>query len=222
MSDDLDGSWGDGAAPVVPAPCLGEPGAMLVVISGPSGVGKDTILTSMRELYPDPGRRFIVTCTTRPIREGEVDGVSYHFLSLERFDDLRRRGELLEAAQVHGHWYGTPRDQVVDALGHGCDALLKIDVQGARAVRARVPEALLIFIMPPSIEALRGRLRSRATESDAQLALRERDAARELARRDDYDHLVVNETGQIATTARQIHEIIQAERQSDPDRRIAV
>ena len=128
---------------------LGAPGAMLVIISGPSGVGKDTIIAALRRRPRDPDYHYVVTCTTRGPRPGEVDGVSYHFRAPGAFTALRDGGELLEWAEVHGNWYGTPRRQVVDALRAGRDVILKIDVQGAQAVKSRVPDALLVFLVPP-------------------------------------------------------------------------
>jgi guanylate kinase len=163
-----------------------------------------------------------VTYTTRAARPGETDGVSYHFLTRERFLALKEAGEMLEANEVHDHWYGTPRGQVRDALAAGHDVILKIDVQGAQAVKERVADALLIFVVPPSLEALFGRLKSRATESADQLELRQRNAAIELARQDDYDYVVVNETGQVERTAARIDEIIAIERAQHGTRRIAL
>lgn len=204
------------------APCLGAPGALLAIISGPSGVGKDTIIDVLREHHPDPSRHFVVTCTTRERRDAEIAGVSYHFLSDDGFAALRDHGALLEASEVHGNWYGTPRDQVVDALVEGRDAILKIDVQGARAIRERAPQAVSIFVVPPSLEELYERLTARRTESADELDRRRRDAAVELARQDDYDYVVVNETGQVARTASRIDEIIVREHLLHPDRRVAV
>ncbi len=201
-------------------PARGAPGAMLVIISGPSGVGKDTIIAALRRVHRAQDYHYLVTCTTRRRRHGEVDGVNYHFLGRRAFDELRDGGELLEWAQVHGHWYGTPTRQVREALAAGRDVILKIDVQGAAAVKSAVPEALLIFLVPPSLEALFSRLRARATETVDELEVRQRNAALELARQDDYDYVVVNETGQVEATARRIEEIIAAERRLNPDRRI--
>jgi len=205
----------------VTAPCLGAPGALLAIISGPSGVGKDTIIDVLREHHPDPSRHFVVTCTTRERRDAEIDGVSYHFLSDDGFAALRDHGALLEASEVHGNWYGTPRDQVVDALVEGRDAILKIDVQGARAIREHAPQAVSIFVVPPSLEELYERLSARRTESADELDRRRRDAAIELARQDDYDYVVVNETGQVARTASRIDEILLREHRLHPDRRVA-
>jgi guanylate kinase len=204
------------------APVSGAPGAQLIIISGPSGVGKDTIIEALRHRHLDPDRHFVVTCTTRAPRPGEVDGVSYHFLDRERFLALRDAGGLLEANEVHGNWYGTPREEVSEALLAGHDVILKIDVQGAQHVKERVDEALLIFIVPPSMEALFGRLRARATETADQLELRQRNAAIELARQEDYDHVVVNETGQVERTAERIDEIIGDTHRLHPTRRVRV
>jgi guanylate kinase len=140
----------------------------------------------------------------------------------ERFAAMRAAGELLEANEVHGHWYGTPRDQVVAALAAGRDAILKIDVQGARDVRQAVPQAVLVFILPPSPEDLEARLRGRATETAAELEQRQRDAIGELARQGDYDHIVVNETGQVDRTAARVGEIIASEHRAHPRRRVRV
>jgi guanylate kinase len=200
----------------------GQPGAQLVIISGPSGVGKDTIIAAMQRRLPSQPRHYVITCTTRARRAYEVDGRDYLFVSAEDFARLRDAGALLEASQVHGHWYGTPRDQVQSALASGRDAILKIDVQGARKVRQAVPGALLIFVVPPSLETLEERLLARSTESAADLARRRRDAADELARQGEYDHVVVNETGQIGRTAERIDAIIAAEHELHPRRRVRV
>jgi guanylate kinase len=200
----------------------GAPGAVLAIISGPSGVGKDTIIDTLRERKTGSNYHFVVTCTTRAERPGEVDGTSYHFVTPERFAALRDHGGLLEANDVHGHWYGTPRDQVGEALAAGRDIILKIDVQGARAVKEAVPDALLIFIVPPTLEALFQRLRSRATETADELELRQRNAAIELARQGDYDHVVVNETDQVDRTAAEIEALIAQERRRHPTRRLRV
>jgi len=200
----------------------GAPGAMLVIVSGPSGVGKDTVISSLCLVPTQPERYFVITCTTRPRREYEVDGVHYHFLSPEEFEDKRAAGGFLEANLVHGHWYGTPRDEVRAALAAGRDAILKIDVQGAAVVKQKVPEALLVFLVPPSLEDLFSRLQSRATESADELDIRQRNAALELSRQDDYDYVVPNETDQVAKTAARIDEIISAEKAAHPDRRTRV
>ena len=200
----------------------GAPGALLVIVSGPSGVGKDTVIASLCTIPTDPERYFVVTCTTRPRREYEIDRVHYNFLSEAEFTRKRDGGGFLEANLVHGHWYGTPRDEVRGALVAGRDAILKIDVQGAAVIKQKVPEALLVFLVPPSLEDLFSRLQSRATESADELDIRQRNAALELARQEDYDHVVRNETGQVARTAARVDEIIRAEKAAHPDRRTRV
>ena len=137
---------------------------MLVIVSGPSGVGKDSVIDALQAEPRVPDYHYVVTCTTRPRRSYEIEGVHYRFLGLDGFMALRDAGELLEANEVHGNWYGTPRDDVRRALRSGHDVILKIDVQGAAEVKNRVPEALLIFLVPPSLEDLFQRLRARATE----------------------------------------------------------
>jgi guanylate kinase len=200
----------------------GAPGAMLVIVSGPSGVGKDTVIQSLCLVPTSPERYFVVTSTTRPRREYEVDGVHYHFLDEAEFERRRQAGGFLEANLVHGHWYGTPRDEVRQALVAGRDAILKIDVQGAAVVKQKVPEALLVFLVPPSLEDLFERLQARATETADQLDVRQRNAALELARQEDYDDVVRNETGQVAVTASRVDEIIRTEKAAHPDRRTRV
>jgi guanylate kinase len=200
----------------------GAPGAMLVIVSGPSGVGKDTVISSLCKIPTEPERYFVVTCTTRPRREYEVDRVHYNFLTEAEFTRKRDGGGFLEANLVHGHWYGTPRDEVRGALVAGRDAILKIDVQGAAVVKQKVPEALLVFLVPPSLEDLFSRLQARATESADELDIRQRNAALELARQEDYDYVVLNETGEVARTAARVDEIIRAEKAAHPDRRTRV
>jgi guanylate kinase len=163
-----------------------------------------------------------VTVTTRAPRNGEVDGVDYHFVTREEFLAMRAARGFLEANEVHGNWYGSPRDQVRAALAAGRDVILKIDVQGAQVVKEQVSEALLIFVIPPSLETLFQRLRARATETADELEIRQRNAAIELARQDDYDHVVVNETDQAETTAKRIDEIIAEEHRRYPERRVRI
>lgn len=200
----------------------GAPGAMLVIISGPSGVGKDTVINALRQRPHDPEYHYIVTCTTRSRRDYEVEGVHYQFLSRAEFERLERDGEFLEANFVHANWYGTPRSQVRDALASGRHVILKIDVQGAQVVKEKVPDALLIFLVPPSLEDLFTRLRSRATETADELDVRQRNAAIELARQEDYDYVVVNETDEVAAVAARVDQIIAEEQLRHPDRRVVV
>jgi guanylate kinase len=204
----------------------GAPGAMLIIISGPSGVGKDTIIDALRRRERETGREgerhYVVTCTTRAPRNGEIDGVHYQFVDRDEFLRIRADRGFLEANEVHGNWYGSPRDQVREALVAGRDVILKIDVQGAQVVKDQVSEALLIFVVPPSLEELFERLRTRATETAEQLEVRQRDAAIELARENDYDHVVPNETGEVERTAEDIDAIIADEHARHPHRRVRV
>jgi guanylate kinase len=197
---------------------MAYPNPMLVVVSGPSGVGKSTIVAALARRHPQVVP--IVTATTRPLRPGEIDGVHYHFMSTEEFERLRASNGLLESAQVHGHWYGTPLDQIRGILRAGRDAILTIDPQGARAVRWLVPDALLLFVMPPSLDDLDARLSQRGSEDAASQALRRHNAVDEMAAANDYDHIVVNETGHVEESAERIWEVIQAEARRDPPRRV--
>ena len=195
---------------------------LLVIISGPSGVGKDTIIEALQRRGHLPAYHYVVTCTTRARRPGEIDDVSYSFLTVPQFLALRESGELLEANEVHGNWYGTPRAGVRDALARGRHAILKIDVQGAEVVKSRVPEALLIFVVPPSMETLVEHLKARRTETAEQLEIRQRNAAIELARKDDYDYVVVNEEDRVDVTAERIERIIAGEERRGSRRVVTV
>jgi guanylate kinase len=192
------------------------PNPLLVVVSGPSGVGKSTIVADLTRKHPQVVP--IVTATTRPRRPDETDNVHYHFLAPQAFDELRQRGDLLESAEVHGYWYGTPVEQVRGILAAGRDAILTIDPQGAKSVRGLVPDALLIFVMPPSIEDLHERLAHRGSESEEMLAIRRRDAEMEMATSGDYDYVIVNETGHPEEAAERIWEIVQSEARREPPR----
>jgi guanylate kinase len=204
----------------------GEPGALLVIISGPSGVGKDTIIDALKRRHRRHGgprrhdHHFVITCTTRQPRKGEVNGVNYHFVTPDRFHEMKRAGDLLEWAEVHGNWYGTPKSEVEHYLAKGADVILKIDVQGAQKVKERVDDAILIFVVPPSLEALFQRLRARATESAEELEIRQRNAAIELARAENYDYVVRNDDGQVEKTAEEIDAIISGEHAARADRRV--
>jgi len=172
-------------------PVPGEsPRNRLTVVSGPSGVGKSSVVGEMRRMRPDI--YFSVSVTTRKPRPGEVDGQHYHFIDRETFDKMVANGELLEHAEFTGNCYGTPREPVEDALRSGKPAILEIELQGARQVRAAMPEARLVMLMPPSWEELVGRLTGRGTEHKDAVAARLAEAERELAAAGEFDVRVVN------------------------------
>ena len=180
----------------------------LVVLSGPSGVGKDTVL---RELFRlDPNLRYSVSYTTRPPRPGERDGVSYSFVDAATFEDMVRRGAFLEHAVVYGHRYGTSLERVREEVARGNVIVLKIDVQGAARVRERIDgDALFIFLLPPNDAELQRRLEERRTEDSRSLEVREATAVQELAEQAKYDHRVVNDD--VDRAAREILELIRSD-----------
>lgn len=170
----------------------------LIVIAGPGGVGKSTIVAELRRRIP---LHFSVSATTRDPRPGEVHGFHYRFVTRPEFERLIDAGELLEWAVFNGNYYGTPRDAVAAALDDGRDVLLEIEVQGARQVRAAMPEAMMIFIAPPSRSALRRRLERRADTTEEDIAAKLRIAEEELAAAPElFDHVVVNEDVEQATS----------------------
>lgn len=183
---------------------------LLVMVSGPSGVGKDAALAELKKL----GRpwHFVVTATTRAPRPGEQDGVDYIFLDTETFLRMKERDELLECAQVYGRWYGVPRSQVRQALKEGRDVILKVDVQGAATVRRLAPEAVSIFMLPGSLAELRQRLAERMTESSPEMELRLRVARDELSQIHYFDYRVVNRNNCLDQTIAEIDAIIAAEK----------
>lgn len=203
----------------VPDSSLGiEAPPLLVVISGPSGVGKDSVIEELKKR--DGAWHFTVTATTRSPRPGEKDGKDYIFLDTEAFLELRDAGQLLESAEYSGRWYGVPRSQVRDALEQGKDVFLKIEVQGAESIRALAPEAVLIFLAPASFEELAGRLGQRRTENDDETARRLNIARQELAQMHRYDYCVVNRDGRLEQAAADIEAIIVAEKRRVTPRRV--
>ncbi|MDP9331289.1 MAG: guanylate kinase [Actinomycetota bacterium] len=179
----------------------------LIVIAGPSGVGKGSVVKELLSREPD-GLVLSVSATTRPPRPGELDGRDYSFVSHDRFEEMAARGALLEWAEVFGNKYGTPADFVDVQLANEKDVILEIDVQGARQIRDRVPNAILILLEPPTLDELARRLRGRGTESEEKIARRLAAAERELAERDWFDHAVVNDDLQRASS--QVAAIIDA------------
>ena len=162
-----------------------------IVLAAPSGTGKTTIA---HRLVEGTGEFvFSVSATTRKPRKGERNGMDYEFIGRPEFEAMRARGEFAESAEVHGNLYGTPKRNFEEAAERGEHLVLDIDVQGARQIREGIPEALLVFVIPPSAEVLVSRLTKRGTEADEEVARRLRAAKRELARAKDFDHVVVND-----------------------------
>ena len=189
---------------------LEQPNPLLVVVSGPSAVGKDTVIKRMKQLeYPF---HFVVTATTRPPREGEIHGVDYFFLLEEEFMGLMREGELLEHALVYGEYKGIPKDQVRRALASGKDVVMRLDVQGAATVRRVIPDALLIFLIAGSEDELLSRLRERGTETPVDLQRRIATIREEVKRIPEFDYVVVNRDGQLDRAVEKIAAIIAAEK----------
>lgn len=182
---------------------------LLFVLSAPSGTGKDTVIRRLRE--QGVPIHVSVSVTTRAPRPNEIDGVHYHFISREEYDDLLAQDELLEHAEVHGNWYGVPRKPAREWLATGEDVLLKIDVQGASTVRKKVPNAIFIFLAPESIDDLNRRLIARHSETPAERARRLADASKELKQQVWYDYLVVNRHGRLDEAVEQVKAIITAE-----------
>ncbi|MDQ6878530.1 MAG: guanylate kinase [Candidatus Dormibacteraeota bacterium] len=182
---------------------------LLVVISGPSGVGKDTIIERLLEL--DPNLQYSVSYTTRSPRPGELDGVNYFFVSRERFEELLAQDFFLEHASYDGNLYGTPAATVEEARAAGRDILLKIEVQGAQQVRKRAPDGLFIFIAPPSREELARRQELRSSETHQDMTERRRIAVKEMTYAKDYDHVVVN--AELEQAVAEVLEIIRRARE---------
>lgn len=186
-----------------------KPDPLLIIISGPSGVGKDTVVQRMKERgFPF---HFVVTATTRERRENEVHGRDYLFVSKEEFARMIEQNELIEYAIVYGDYKGIPKAQVRDAFASGKDVIMRIDVQGAETVRKLAPQALLIFLTCESEEELERRLRERKTESADTLALRIATARKEFQRIEAFDYIIVNSDFQLDDTVEKVRAIIEAE-----------
>lgn len=183
---------------------------LLLVLSGPSGAGKDAVLCRMKELGLP--LEFIVTTTTRSRRASERDAIDYHFVSRESFQKMAQNNELLERANVYGNWYGVPQQPVKQALDRGRDTIVKVDIQGAATIKKALPQAVFIFLMPPSMPELITRLKQRNTESASELALRLKTAEQEVKELAMFDYVVVSQRDQIDRVVSDIKVIIAAEK----------
>ena len=194
------------------------PGAnpLVVVISGPSGVGKDVLIEGMA------GRglnyHFTVTATTRDPRPGEREGINHHFLSVEEFQRAISEEELLEWARVYGNYYGVPKQQVRDALAQGKHVIIRVDLQGALRIKELAPEALMIFIHPPSMEVLQQRIKRRGVNSATDIATRLESAEEEIRQSKSFDRQVINHEGMLEVAVNEVIEIIHEESQRIPPR----
>ena len=183
---------------------------LLIVLSGPSGTGKDAVLSRMKESgYP---LEFVVTVTTRPKRAKERNNVDYHFVPAEKFREMIKKNELLEWANVYGNLYGVPKQPIKQALEKGQDVIVKVDTQGAATIKKILPQSVFIFLMPPSMEELTLRLNQRRTELPFDLALRLKTAEEELEQLPLFDYVVYNQRDDIERAISDIKAIITAEK----------
>lgn len=187
---------------------MGSAKGVLVIFSGPSGAGKDTVLDVLKE--KDDNVKVSVSLTTREPREGEVDGVNYYFVSKEFFEKKVSENLMLEHAMYHNDYYGTPKEPVDEMLGSGKTVILKIDVQGAENIRKIYPDVISVFLLPPSMAVLEKRLRGRGTEDEETINSRLYIAEQEIRRATEYDYVVVNDTIENAVDG--LKTIIEAEK----------
>ncbi len=183
---------------------------LLVVLSGPSGAGKDAVLDELARR----GHRFhrVVTCTTRPPRDNERNGVDYFFVSDSEFDALIAKNGLLEHAVVYGHHYGVPRQQILDKLREGLDVYVRTDVQGAATIKRLAPGAVLVFIAPSSIGELEARIRDRSSDDEERVQRRLKTAHEEMARSGEFEYAIVNEPGRLGATVDRLLEVLDVAR----------
>jgi len=164
---------------------------ILFVLSGPSGVGKGTVLEALMENFKEV--EYSVSATTRERRPGEIDGEDYFFISEERFKELKKNDKFIESAKVHNNYYGTPKKYVDRTLAEGKDIILEIDIQGAKQVKEKYPNAVFVFLKPPSIEELKNRLQKRNTENDKTKKVRLKNAKTEIQEISEYDYTILND-----------------------------
>jgi guanylate kinase len=184
--------------------------SLLIVISGPSGVGKDATLTTIKKAGLP--YHHVLTATTRPKRSGEQDGVDYWFISQQKFQDMVKKNQLLEWAKVYGNYYGVPKKQIVQALKQGKDVIVKVDVQGAETIKRIMPDALLIFLMPPSFEELANRLKQRYGMSSTELDIRLGKAREEMERVPIFDCVITSYTDNLDLTMAEINTAVATEK----------
>ena len=184
------------------------------MVTGPSGVGKGTLIKKLLERVPD--LELSVSATTRPPRPGERDGIDYHFLSEQEFERLLAEDQFMEHANYSGHRYGTLVSEVEPRLERGAGVVLEIEVQGARQIRARMPDAVLVFVAPPSPEALRERLEKRGTDSEEEIERRLRVASDELAAQSEFRHVILNDD--LERASEELAALVRAERTPNPAR----
>ena len=183
---------------------------LVLVLSGPSGVGKDAVLATMRKL--ERPFHYVITATTRPRRAGEAHDVDYHFISQKEFQQMIDKGRLLEWARVYGNYYGVPRDEIARGLAKGMDVVVKVDIQGATTIKKILPQAVFIFLMPPSVEEQEKRLRQRRSESKADLALRLDKTREEMESLPLFDYVIINYENELEAVVSRIDAIVAAEK----------
>jgi len=189
---------------------------LLLILSGPSGAGKDAVLTRLKETGVP--LEFITTVTTRPKRPSEKDNIDYHFISEADFRQMIKQEQLLEWANVYGNWYGVPKQPAREALQAGRDVIVKVDIQGSDSIKKALPQAVSIFLIAPSMQELSDRLKKRNTESKTDLNLRLQTAVEEMKKQHTFDHVVINRQQQLDSVVSNIMDIIKAEKQREAPR----
>ena len=196
-----------------------KPEPLIIIISGLSGSGKDAVINRMKEIS-DIDFHFVVTCNTRPRRKNETDGKDYHFITREKFLNMIVNGEMIEHSVVYNDLKGVPRFEIENAFAAGQDIILRLDSQGMKKVKAIYPQAVSIFILPPDAEIWLSRLRNRNTESEEDLQIRIRTAAKELSGVQDFDYTVIND--EIDRAAADILTILKAEHMRSANRKVTI
>ncbi|MFL2664685.1 MAG: guanylate kinase [Dehalococcoidia bacterium] len=184
--------------------------SLLVVISGPSGVGKDVIIEEMINQNPKD-YHFTITATTRNPRENEKNGINHYFLSIKEFTLMIENNELLEWAKVYGNYYGVPKKQVNEALQAGNHVIIRVDVQGAKRIKVVMPQAILIFVHPPNMEILKNHLITRGVNSDNDISLRLSEAKKEIPQSSFFEYSIINQEDRLLETVEEIYKIISKE-----------